>query len=107
MVCPSYSNFSVGITLLHHNGSTVHGLEKIQQGSLAFHAHAFFDSASSVLWQTLCWHGAWEVSGYGSGLVCNLLQLCHLSVSCCPVIKSESKCTSTKAVYIYIMLKAL
>ena len=23
MVCPSYSNFSIGITLLHHNGSTV------------------------------------------------------------------------------------
>ena len=25
MVCPSYSNFSIGITLLLHNGSTVHG----------------------------------------------------------------------------------
>ena len=39
MVCPSYSNFSVGITLLHHNGSTVHGWEKIQQGSLFMHMH--------------------------------------------------------------------
>ena len=28
MVCPSYSNFSIGITLLHHNGSTVHGWEE-------------------------------------------------------------------------------
>ena len=25
MVCPSHSNFSIGITLLHHNGSTVVG----------------------------------------------------------------------------------
>ena len=34
MVRPSYVNFSIGITLLHHNGTTtcVRGWEEIQQG---------------------------------------------------------------------------
>ena len=40
VVCPCYSNFCIGITLLHHNGTTVHGREEIQQG-LHNNAHSY------------------------------------------------------------------
>ena len=40
VVCPSYSNFSICVTLLHHNGSTVCGWEDIQQG-LYNSAHSY------------------------------------------------------------------
>jgi len=32
-----------------------------------------------------------DTFGYGSDLVCNLLQFRHLSANCCPAINSESK----------------
>ena len=40
VVCPSYNNFSIRVTLLHHNGTTVHGWEDIQQG-LYKSAHSY------------------------------------------------------------------
>ena len=46
--------------------------------------HLFCHSAEKVIISdTLEW------SGYGSGLVCNLLQLRYLSVSCRPAINNE------------------
>ena len=46
MVCPRYSNFSIGITLLHHNGTTVHGWEEIEQG-LYCNAHSYDNNVLS------------------------------------------------------------
>ena len=121
VVCPCYSNFSIGITLLHHNGTTVHGREEIQQLRFTCSAHSYDNLVHCMVGTCLsqCRKSGYQRyfrrSGYGSGQVCNLLQLRHLSVSCRPVINSESKhqcvskegCTSTLKHYLCFLFQQI